>query len=157
MDEPSPSTGIGRLLRSYYLVALFIGLFLLVLARFLGTGAAPGAHGSVLGTVTDLDDGTLANITVSLSGATDIETLSDPTGRFVFSGLTPGSYRMEAYGRGYPKRVFDEPVLVRPGRSTTVHIQLRNAVREILSPVIPDATDQPDGPVPRPPDGADHP
>ena len=156
------SNGPARLLRSYYLVALVLGILLLLLARLVGTSGPPGARGSVLGTITDLDDVPLANIQVTLSGVADATTVSGADGSFAIDELTPGTYQIEAHGRGFPKRVYDEPLLVRPGRSTTVHMQLRHAVREFMSPIVPEATgetsrDQPDLSGARPPDGANRP
>ncbi len=52
---------------------------------------------SIMGTVTVEDDG-LAGITVTLSGVSDSETLTDANGQYAFAGLRAGNYTVEITG-----------------------------------------------------------
>lgn len=125
--------------RWYYVAASLVIVGLLTLAHAFYTSGPLGA-GSLLGTVTDQQDHALAGMSVRLSGVGEPQvTTSDEHGQFTFSSLDPGTYRIESWGRGYPREVY-EPVVILQARSTHIQVQLRLAVIETSEPTPPDQT-----------------
>lgn len=126
--------------RWYYAVAIVVILALLILAQAFYTSGPLGA-GSLLGTVTDPEDHVLPGMTVRLTGLGETqERTSDEHGQFTFTSLDPGTYRIEAWGRGYPLEVY-EPVVILQARATHIQVQLRLAVRETSEPADPEPAD----------------
>lgn len=151
-NEPE-KLGVGY--RRYYLGVFLLGAVLLLLARTAAPG--PTESGSLLGTVTDVDDRPLPGIEVALSNGhpEPRTTRTDERGRFVFLNLSPGNYVIEAHGQvtnqGYGKGIY-ESVMVTRGRATTLQMQLRRTLRLIDQQPI-----QPEQHVLRPKGEAEHP
>lgn len=133
----SAEDGLPGRLRPFYLGLLAIGLVLVVLAFSVSLGG-PVEGGSLLGTVLDVEGITLSNIDVVLTGnGVTLTTRTDRHGQFEFLNLDPGNYAIEAFGSGYPRESYDS-VHIRKGRSTTIQMELRFAVRESISAERPD-------------------
>jgi len=150
MDETTITTEPATF-RRYYLGVLLLGLVLFGIARSVAT--YPTETGSLLGAVTDVDNRPLADIEVVLSNGRGEprRATTDDLGKFSFLNLDPGNYTIEAYGQGYARSRYDS-VHVGKGRSTTLQMQLRFAVK-----VRDDGPIRPGGARPDPDYGTDRP
>jgi hypothetical protein len=94
----------------------------LVLACALVLGAAGAAAqedpGSISGTLVDVTDAAIANVTVTILSPITMETLSDATGRSVIAGLAPATYKVRVRPRGFKVRELE--VLVESGKERSL-------------------------------------
>jgi len=111
-------------------VAMGLGCFLSLLlappveARF--------EVGDLTGFVSDVEGEKLADAAVTLSGdGREVRVTTDEGGHFRFSDLKPGNYTIEITRDGFSPALY-EPVNVRLGRTTTVHVQLSVNLEETI-------------------------
>jgi outer membrane receptor protein involved in Fe transport len=109
-----------RTLRQLLLILLaLMGLTAPVFAQATGT-AAPA---SITGIAADANGAPLAGVTVTLSGPTNISTVTSDDGRYTFSGIAPGLYAVTALKAGYGG-VSQTDYAVASGTATTLNVTL---------------------------------
>ena len=62
---------------------------------------------SISGTVIDPSGASIPNATVTLSSATTVEVKTDNQGKFMFSTLEPGSYKLKFQQAGFKQKTLD--------------------------------------------------
>ncbi len=110
---------------------------------FLAVGAARGqtpTTGQVLGTVKDPKGAAVSDAKVTLTSAAGVarDTATGVGGRFTFSLLPPGTYRVETEKAGFSKSTTDG-VVVRITETTTVEIRLEIAAQKQVVEVTAEA------------------
>ena len=110
-------------------------VFLLALLSFPGLAAAQvGTTGTITGTVTAQDSkAPVAGVNVFVVG-TSRASLTSAEGKFIITGVTPGSHTLRASSIGYGTK--DQEIVVRAGTSQAVNFQLEPeavALKEIVA------------------------
>jgi len=111
-----------------------MGLAVIVVMPLLVAGRADGqtaTTGQILGDVTDPSGGVVGGakvVLISDAGA-QRDTVSSSTGRYAFSLLPPGKYRMEIRASGFALAKVDE-VLVKITETTSVDVRLNLASQQ---------------------------
>jgi len=62
---------------------------------------------SISGTVIDPSGASIPNVTVTLSGSTTVEVKADNQGKFLFSSLEPGKYKVTFQRAGFARTILD--------------------------------------------------
>jgi TonB-linked SusC/RagA family outer membrane protein len=100
----------------------------------LNGGPPQPAQGSIRGTVRTRTDGApLTGVAVSVTG-TRFAASTDADGRYVITGVPPGSHRLQARRLGYGSR--DTSVVVREGEQTVVDFALSAAATQLERVVV---------------------
>lgn len=115
-------------LRKWVGPSLLIGLLLALCAGLLAQTATTG---SISGTVTDPTGAVVGNARITLTNDAGIqrETTTSGVGRYVFTLLPPGSYRLEVNGAGFAT-ANAEGVVVRITENTALDIKMAVAARQ---------------------------
>ena len=106
----------------------FIGLVVvvaIVLLAAAGTPAQTVTTGQILGDVTDPSGGVVggAKVVVTSDAGAQRDTVTSSTGRYAFSLLPPGKYRLEISASGFAPAMVDE-VIVKITETTSVDVRL---------------------------------
>lgn len=107
---------------------MVIALLALSLAMTATDGVAAGKQGMVVGAVADSDGGPLPGARVEIAGPSlTAHEYSGGMGFFLFAKLAAGEYTVTV---SHPKfSAAAQRIVVRPGETTTIRVQLRGAHR----------------------------